>query len=398
MGCWILAFGGEHARTNRETTMETGEFWVSSNRTPIRRAEPGDKALLYAAGEGFVARAVICSPARTPYGSVRWAGKNEPRYGISVTDIQVFGAPILYKFPKNGPHPSLGFHPYALTGGFLTIPEEGFDDVLGWTGPKTELREEPPPAGVPAAKPVAEPSETPATPTRRTAEPLRGKDRGDTRASGAFQKRAAGQHALREGRKRAVLWGAAEIGAGAFKLKGVERFAREKVREAERSWVAGGKAEEQVGAVLEQLREHGFYLFHDVALPGIGNVDHVALGPQGFFAIETKSHAGRVEGSGVKLLLNGHPPEKDFVKQTWSGAFRLREALDAEVVPLLCFTRAFVAGRLYLRGVRVLPLRWLPGEILERESMYDVRRLKVAVNALGEATGCYPSAVPGPRS
>lgn len=377
MKFWILAFGGEYAETNREMTMTTGEFWVSSNRTPIRRAEPGDKVLLYAAGEGFVAQAVICSPARTPYGSPRWAGKKELRYGISVSEVHVFEAPVPYKFPKSGPHPTLGFHPYALSGGFLAIPEEGFDDALG----RTETRREPPPADVPVPEAAAE--------------AISEVSRGEKQAPETWQKRAAGQHALREGRKRTVLWGAAEIGAGAFKLKGIERFARKKVNEAERSWVTGGKAEEQVGVALEELRQHGFYLFHDVALPGIGNVDHVALGPQDFFAIETKSHAGCVEGSGGKVLVNGHSPEKDFIKQTWSGAFRLREILGADVVPLLCFTRAFVSGRLYIRGVRVLPLRWLVGEILDRESTCDAKQIKVAVNALGGATGCYPSAVPG---
>ena len=397
---WVLAFGGEHAEANRETTMMNGEFWVSSNRTPIRRAEPGDRALLYAAGKGFLAQAVICSPARTPYGSVKWSAKSEPRYGISVNDIQPFNKPVFYKFPKEGPHPSLGFHPYALTGGFLSISEEGFDDVLGWAKPRTET----PSTDVPAVETVAEtpsdeapemarPASHPET-TRRNEGPPRTRNQ----ELGAWQKRVAGQHALKEGRKRAVLWGAAELGAGAFKLKGVERFAREKVREAERSWVAGGRAEEQVGAALEQLREHGFYLFHDVALSGIGNVDHVALGPLGFFAIETKSHGGRVEGGGGKLRINGHQPEKDFINQTWRGAFRLREILGADAIPLLCFTRAFVAGGLYVRGVRVLPLRWLADEVLKREGAYDAKQIKVAVNALGEATGCYPSAVPSSRT
>ncbi|MGI9050039.1 MAG: nuclease-related domain-containing protein [Rubrobacteraceae bacterium] len=347
-------------------------------------------------------QAVVGSSARTPYGSVGWSGKNEPQYGISVSDIRTFSSPILYKFPKKGPHPSLGFHPYALTGGFLTLSEEGFEDVLGWTRrvelpstevPVTETVAESSPEIIPEASSEA-PQPGRFAETRRIVKPSQGKDQGKTRDPGSWQKRVAGQHALKEGRKRAVLWGVAELGAGAFKLKGVERFAREKVREAERSWVAGGRAEEQVGVALEQLREHGFYLFHDVSLPGIGNVDHVVLGPPGFFAIETKSHKGRVEGKGGKLLINGYPPEKDFVKQTWSGAFRIREILGAEVVPLLCFTRAFVTGRLRVRGVRVFPLRWLAGEILEREPSRSPEEVKVAVNALGKATGCYPSAGP----
>jgi hypothetical protein len=93
-------------------------------------------------------------------------------------------------------------------------------------------------------------------------------------------------------------------------------------------------------------------------------------------------------------LLNGREPEKDFVSQTWRGSHRLREILDAEVVPLLCFTNAFVEGRVYVRGVRVLPLRWLAEEILGGEIRYGRQEVKSTVAALGRATGCYPSAGP----
>ncbi len=102
------------------------------------------------------------------------------------------------------------------------------------------------------------------------------------------EKRAAGQHAVSEGRKRAALWTAAELGASTFGIKSVERHARRKAREAERTWLVEG----QVGAELEKLLGHGFYLFHDVPLAGIYNLDHVVLGEQGFHAIETKATRG----------------------------------------------------------------------------------------------------------
>jgi len=85
-------------------------------------------------------------------------------------------------------------------------------------------------------------------------------------------------------------------------------------------------------------------------------LDHVVLGEQGFHAIETKSHKGRVNAKGKDLLINGHSPEKDFAKQAWRGCYRLREILDADVTPILLFSEAFVEGRITVRGVRVLPL------------------------------------------
>jgi hypothetical protein len=97
-------------------------------------------------------------------------------------------------------------------------------------------------------------------------------------------------------------------------------------------------------------------LFHDVPLAGVYNLDHVVLGEQGFHAIETKSHKGRVNAKGKDLLINGHSPEKDFAKQAWRGCYRLREILDADATPILLFSEAFVEGRITVRGVRVLPL------------------------------------------
>lgn len=155
-----------------------------------------------------------------------------------------------------------------------------------------------------------------------------------------------------------------------------------------------------VGAALDGLREHGFYIFHDVELPGIGNVDHVALGPHGFFAIETKSHRGRATARGKTLLLNGRPPEKDFVAQAWRGSYRLKGMLGQEVSPVLCFTRASARADLRVKGVRVLGLGSLADAMLESGKIHEFKVLSRAVAALGSSTGCHPSAVPrapGPR-
>ncbi len=60
----------------------------------------------------------------------------------------------------------------------------------------------------------------------------------------------------------------------------------------------------------------------------------------------------------------------------------------------MLFADAFVEGRLYVCGVRVLPLVWLVEEILGAQRRHDRAAVKVAINALGAATGSYPSATP----
>ncbi len=389
MGCWVAAFVGECARENYESLRDTGEFWVSSPRTPIRRAATGDSVLLYMAGEGFIGEAVVASAARAPHDEMQWSGST-PTLGLLLRDLRPFAASVTYKFPQKGPHPVLGFHRYALTGGFTSLSEEGLREVLDLAAGKGHPEEEGSSEQAPNPAPVRKPVEPAPAYEVRPARPVNEKS--------SFEKRVAGQHAKGEGRKRAALWTLAEMGAQAVGWKSGEKHARRKVRDAERTWIAGGTAEEKVGVGLEALREHGYYVFHDVQLPGIGNVDHVALGPHGFFGIETKSQRGRVSASDNRLLLNGRSPEKDFVSQAWRGCYRLKEILGSEVTPFLCFTEAFVEGRVFVKGVRVLPLDWLKEEILRGEVLHDSHKVAIAVNAVGAATGCYPSAGPRARS
>lgn len=209
------------------------------------------------------------------------------------------------------------------------------------------------------------------------------------------EKRQAGQHALAKGRKRALLWRLVGAGAGAIGLEGGAKQAKRQERRAQRTWIAGGEAEVEVGRELFRLAEHGYYVFHDVGLPRVGNVDHVALGPQGIFAVETKSHRGTVTSGDGVLLLNGRVPERDAIKQSWRGSYRIQEIVGHKVTPLLVFTNAFVQRRLLVRGVRVLPSRWLVAEVLKGAVALEPAALKRAVAALGAETGCYPSF--GPR-
>jgi Holliday junction resolvase-like predicted endonuclease len=53
-------------------------------------------------------------------------------------------------------------------------------------------------------------------------------------------------------------------------------------------WMRGARAEESVGATLNELRREGWILLHDVEQQGEGNIDHIASGPTGVYMIETK--------------------------------------------------------------------------------------------------------------
>jgi Nuclease-related domain len=56
-----------------------------------------------------------------------------------------------------------------------------------------------------------------------------------------------------------------------------------------RSYRLGFAGELFVASFLDELREAGYKILHDFALPNQGNIDHIAVGPGGVFAIETKT-------------------------------------------------------------------------------------------------------------
>ena len=91
--------------------------------------------------------------------------------------------------------------------------------------------------------------------------------------------------------------------------------------------------ERAVGQHLERLRESGIHVFHDV--PGDGfNIDHVLVGEQGIFAVETKTFSKPARGeakitySDGALLANGHKIERNPIVQARAAAKWLARMLQ----------------------------------------------------------------------
>jgi hypothetical protein len=113
----------------------------------------------------------------------------------------------------------------------------------------------------------------------------------------------------------------------------------------------GATGEEQVGALLEGLREDGWRVIHDASF-GHGNIDHIAIGPAGLFTVETKSHPGPVR---VRALHGA------ILRQAHEERETLERVTGERVESLLVFSRAWVDKPLARRrGVRVMPARMLP--------------------------------------
>lgn len=92
--------------------------------------------------------------------------------------------------------------------------------------------------------------------------------------------------------------------------------------------------EKAVGQFLEELRTVGYKVFHDVVGDGF-NLDHVAIGPAGVFAVETKTWSkprtgeARIVFDGTRLRIGERKPDARVVIQARAQAAWLRELLKA---------------------------------------------------------------------
>jgi hypothetical protein len=126
----------------------------------------------------------------------------------------------------------------------------------------------------------------------------------------------------------------------------------------------GLEAETAVGQELNLLMREGFAVFHDVSGDKAFNIDHVAVGRQGVFAIETKGRSKpilkdapghKVEFKDGSLLFPGWI-ETEPVAQAQRNAEWLRKWLTSAVG----------------EPVEVKPVLMLPGWFVERKSSSDV--------------------------
>ncbi|KAI9129893.1 NERD domain-containing protein (plasmid) [Acaryochloris sp. CCMEE 5410] len=107
----------------------------------------------------------------------------------------------------------------------------------------------------------------------------------------------------------------------------------------------GARAEEMVGATLNQLRAYAWTIEHDIPVPRWGNVDHLAISPSGkYFCIDTKSGKGTIVLKGHELskqygrTIYPFPKGKSILKAVKGQAGQLQKSRAATwVKPVLCF-------------------------------------------------------------
>lgn len=141
---------------------------------------------------------------------------------------------------------------------------------------------------------------------------------------------------------------------------------------ASSNWAKGADGEAAAGAVLATLSDD-YIVFHDFNPTQAGvvvdwNVDHIVIGPNGMFVVETKNYsAKRVQPASKSGFARKN------VQQTQRNAMTFKNKIkswsagglgDVFVVPLLVYAQvgAFVE-KTREDGVHVIPLKWLAGEV-----------------------------------
>ena len=180
-----------------------------------------------------------------------------------------------------------------------------------------------------------------------------------------------------------------------------------KLRGKLRSLRQGEEGERIVAQAIEQdLIPQGYVVFHDVPLEKDGrnfNVDHLLVGPNGIFAIETKNYTKPGKGStevkydGKTILWCGkHHTECDEIGQSMSVAQSAKKLIDelsglsVFVQPVLCAVGWYAnSTNLYGHPVLLVMEKTLRSTIVKvpaKRALTEVERNKI-VAALKRSVG-----------
>jgi hypothetical protein len=165
----------------------------------------------------------------------------------------------------------------------------------------------------------------------------------------------------------------------------------------ELAFLRGGRGEVAVGHSLEERTAGGAtVLLHDRRMPvGRGNIDHIAISPNGVFVIDAKDWKGKVTattpifgksklliaGRDCTKLIDGLDRQVAAVQDALAGAAR-----SWPIQGVLCFTQANLPllGTTKVRSHRLLYRKAL-AKRLNASGPFTLAQIDATANALAEA-------------
>lgn len=163
----------------------------------------------------------------------------------------------------------------------------------------------------------------------------------------------------------------------------------------------GEEGERLVAQYIERdLIPQGYAVFHDIQLAKDGkafNIDHLLIGPNGVFAVETKNYSkpsrgeARVSYDGRQVLWNGKKHRDDESRQAQAAAASAHEyiadltGISVKVRPVLCAVGWFAASTdLYQHPVLLVMEKTL-GSVIPKVSAppgWDTERQRMVVEKI----------------
>jgi hypothetical protein len=148
------------------------------------------------------------------------------------------------------------------------------------------------------------------------------------------------------------------------------------------AWRRGAAGERRTARLLGPLERHGWAVLHDLAVPGsAANLDHLAIGPGGVFAVDSKQYQGRLQLDSSGRLWHGRyslAPALRAASFEADQAARVLPDPGVAVVPVVAVHGTQVPlGKVVIQGVPVLPARRLPRMLRQLPAVLRPERVAV---------------------
>jgi hypothetical protein len=156
----------------------------------------------------------------------------------------------------------------------------------------------------------------------------------------------------------------------------------------------GWQGEKQVAKLLTSKLNDDYYLLNDLYLrDGGGDIDHIVLGPNGVFVLETKNWSGNISCNGDEWQRVG---KKNFSgspsRQVKRNASKIKQIIDNNsnlrmlgvwVEGIVVFTNNHAALHVNNSTVQILKISQLPSYITGYRSSHSISREQL--EAIGKA-------------
>jgi hypothetical protein len=161
------------------------------------------------------------------------------------------------------------------------------------------------------------------------------------------------------------------------------------------TWRRGAARERHTARLLQGLERHGWVVLHDLAVPGsLANIDHLAIGPGGVVAIDSKQYRGRLRLDPHGVLWHGRYPLVSALRAVRWEADRADEVLgvaDVGVAVIVAVHGAGVPwGRVTTAGVTVTPAGLVPDLLRALPPVHSPERVACLVDRAAVASARPP--------